>query len=69
MYELKTRKVIEECSEAIKAICKAEEHGWFNYHPAKPELSNVQGVLHELEDVIQACIHLRFQLHKIFGER
>ena len=56
-------KVIEECSELIQALCKAGRFGWFNYHPDRPSSTNMDAVLREMDDVLEAMnrldIHLR----------
>jgi hypothetical protein len=44
-------KVIEECSEVIKAICKGKRFGWKNYHPDRPMVSNANDVLAEFDDL------------------
>lgn len=43
--------VIEECSEVIKAICKAERFGYRNYHPDTPRICNADEILSELDDL------------------
>ena len=49
-------RLIEECSEVIKAICKAKRFGWEkrhpNYHDGK--VNNLQAVRDEIVDVQQA---------------
>jgi hypothetical protein len=44
-------RVIEECSELIKAICKARRFGWENYHPTEqPSVPNRTKVIMEIHD-------------------
>ena len=48
-------KVIEECSEVIKAACKIDRFGWDNFHPDDPlKTPNVVLIRNEMSDVIEA---------------
>lgn len=44
-------KLIEECGELIQAVCKGERFGWDNYHPDRPNSTNVQELCDEMRDV------------------
>lgn len=60
-----TTRTIEECSELIKEICKAERFGWFNFHPNNPKYTNIDSVLDEIEDVENCCNELKILLEKL----
>jgi hypothetical protein len=52
-------RCIEECSELIKIICKAQRFGWHNWHPDDPEKkSNLSLTLAEIADVRATCNEL-----------
>ncbi len=45
--------LIEECSELIKACCKAKRFGLYNFHPKDPdEKTNLIRIMDEWNDVI-----------------
>lgn len=59
-------RLIEECSELIKALCKAERFGLFDYHPATPDVTNRDAILAEIADVERMIAEVRGIL--IFGD-
>lgn len=55
-------KLIDECSELIHAICKAEKYGWENWNPEYRGRNNKLDVLHEIKDVEHSIKNLKFFL-------
>ena len=47
-------RLIEECAEAIFTICKAERFGWNNHHPDHPNLTNIEALKNEIDDINEA---------------
>ena len=58
-------KVIEECSELIKAVCKAERFGYLNHHPDRPIRTNRDEIRSEMEDVVEAIEELEETMRHI----
>jgi hypothetical protein len=59
MKTIKVMRLIEECAELQHALCKAERFGWSNWHPDRPERTNMDDVLDEINDVERAIQELR----------
>jgi len=58
-----TTKLIEECSELIHILCKAERFGWDNYHPDdEAHTTNRFLVLSEIKDVEKRIKELKKQI-------
>jgi hypothetical protein len=55
--DIETR-VIEECSEVIKALCKVQRFGWFVHHPTS-DLRNVDKLQDEIEDLERVLAELK----------
>ena len=58
-------KVIEECSELIQAICKAERFGYLNHHPDRPNKTNRDEIKAKMDDVIESFNRLETVLNFI----
>jgi len=57
-------KVIEECSEVIKAICKADRFGYDSHHPDRPNITNKDELLSEIKDLQRSLKRLAKSLEK-----
>jgi hypothetical protein len=53
LIPIRRTKLMEECAELIKAICKAKRFGWKSRHPDRPYTDNLQEVFDEIGDVEQ----------------
>ena len=47
-------RAVEECGEFLQALSKARRFGWFNFHPDRPNITNIDDVRREMADVIEA---------------
>ena len=56
-------RTIEECSELIQAICKAQRFGWYNHHPERAT-NNIEETLHEITDVLNTVLGLEEYLRE-----
>ena len=64
-----TTRVIEECSELTQSLCKADRFGWFNFHPDRPNETNLDDVRREMDDVLEAMNKLDIYLRELTFER
>ena len=55
-------ELIKECTELIKAVCKSKRFGWDNFNPLT-NISNIDNVLSEIEDVVLRCTELKMMLN------
>ncbi len=57
--------LIEECSELIKALCKAKRFGLKSYHPDCPKMiTNEMKIIEEMNDIIIRWKELSIALAK-----
>lgn len=68
-------RVIEECSELIKAVCKAERFGYLNNHPDTPNINNIDEIRSEMHDVVESferldetMRHIGFTIENLINE-
>ncbi|MEW6314314.1 MAG: hypothetical protein AB1513_09795 [Pseudomonadota bacterium] len=61
-------RLIEECAELQQALCKAERFGWFNFHPDRPDRSNMDDVKSEMDDVVEAIERLQVEMRQLSHE-
>jgi NTP pyrophosphatase (non-canonical NTP hydrolase) len=65
-YGTAADKLIEECSELIKAICKARRFGPFALDPySGVEYNNLDDIKREMADVNNAMAALEVELNQI----
>jgi len=60
-------RLVEECSELIQAVCKANRFGWRLHHP-KTMKSNARQALEEIEDVERCIAEIKPLLQKLEDE-
>lgn len=60
-------RLIEECSELIKAICKAKRFGLSNYSPRTGKV-NKDWIFEEMRDVEKAIENYRKEIEKPLTE-
>ena len=52
-------RLIEECSELIKSICKGQRFGWSSFHPDLPKITNEDKMDAEMKDITEAYNDLK----------
>lgn len=57
-------RLVEECSELIQAVCKANRFGWTLCHP-KTMKTNARQALEEIEDVERCIAEIKPKLQKL----
>lgn len=55
-------RIIEECGEILKAVGKGERFGWNNYHPDRPNTTNLDELDNEISDLLEAVEDLKGEL-------
>lgn len=47
-------RIVEECGEVLQAVIKGKRFGWNSFHPNTPDISNLQQLSMEIDDVYRA---------------
>ncbi len=58
-------KLVEECGETLQALAKAKRFGYFNFHPDRPDSTNIEELRKELDDLIESAQNMHAHLDTV----
>lgn len=61
-------RIVEECAELIKAVCKGVRFGWNSCHPDRPDINNKNKLDMEMLDILDSYRDLKKQIAAKSGD-
>jgi len=61
-------KLLEEVGEVFKALGKARRFGYFNWHPDRPESTNIKELYDEINDLLAVCVDIHWVLYPLIRD-